>query len=490
VKRLALAAAIAAAFPAAAVTLSTDGTGQALVYPYYTAQSSGGDAFNTYVSVVNHTAKAKALRVRFREGRAGREALSLNLFLSPNDVWTGAVVPFGEGTRLVSVDRSCTEPRLNVGTAPETPFLDFRNDAFSGADDDTNGTGLDRTREGFVEILEMATLTGASATAVTHDSAGLPANCNAIGSAPQVEAPSGGLSGTLTLINVANGMDFTVNAEALDALASRPYYRAASDAYPDFNAAEIDAVSVVAANGAVYRSVWTRPVDAVSAVLMRAAAMPEYTLDTPTASQTDLVMTLPTRHFYADAAAASAPFTAPLRWSPDCRAFEPLSVLYFNREEAGSGIVFDPPNRASPIGICAAAGVTSIFNGALATAPRRPIEATAVLGSTTRGLPGSTLGAFEIVPTSLFQGGWLRIAPAAFRGATLLNTLASGPSSTRLIAATGETVAGAHAFVGLPMVGFAVRTFRHGALRCAAGTCQGHYGGAFPFKYRRQIQPG
>jgi hypothetical protein len=54
---------------------------------------------------------------------------------------------------------------------------------------------------------------------------------------------------------------------------------------------------------------------------------------------------------------------------------------------------------------------------------------------------------------------------------------------------TGEVVTGAHTFRGLPIVGFAVRIFRNGTLRCDAGTCQGNYGGAFPLKYRRNITP-
>ena len=71
---------------------------QALIFPYYTANTARGDTLNTYLSIVNHTAQAKALRVRFREGRAAQSTLEFNL-RSPNDVWTGAVVPAGETKR-------------------------------------------------------------------------------------------------------------------------------------------------------------------------------------------------------------------------------------------------------------------------------------------------------------------------------------------------------------------------------------------------------
>jgi hypothetical protein len=481
--------------PAHAVVLSGDGTGQALVFPYYTAQSAGSDAFNTYLSVVNHSPVAKALRVRFREGRAGRETLSFNLYLSANDVFTAAVVPFGSGTRLISVDHSCTDARFNVGTVPEAPFLDFRTDAFAGANDDGNGTGLDRTREGFVEVLEMAALGGASAAAVTHTSAGFPANCSAAIAAGDAQAPTGGLSGTLTLINVASGMDFTVNAEALEQLASRPYFRAASDPYPDFNANEIDAVSVVTANGSTWRSVWNRPVDAVSAVLMRRTLFGEYILDQPTASLTDFVVTFPTRHFYAGSATAASPFSQPLRWAPDCRGGgtlfgESFFDSAFNREEAVAPSPGDGPLLPPPPGdrLCATSTVLSIHNTALAQMPSSS-STSYVLGSVTRGFLASVVvppGTLPVTANTAFQDGWITLGPSFDRSPAA--AMSSRPESSRLTHGSGTSIPGSHAFNGLPMTGFSVRIFRNGTLRCGAGACQGNYGGAFPFTYRRDVQ--
>src|SRR6478736_5669318 len=90
------------------VFVNPDGTGQALIYPYYTVQGANGDAFNTYVSVVNHTGVAKALRVRVRESRAGKEVGSLNVYLAPQDTWTAALIPNGQGgATLISSDLSC-----------------------------------------------------------------------------------------------------------------------------------------------------------------------------------------------------------------------------------------------------------------------------------------------------------------------------------------------------------------------------------------------
>lgn len=464
-----------------AVSLNPEGLGQALIFPYYTANSSAGNAFNTYVSIVNHTTEAKALRVRFREGRNGREALAFNLYLSPRDVWTGAVVPADSGTRLLSTDVSCTDPPLQAQTGAAS-FLPFTTANFSGGSDDGAGADPQRTREGFVEVLEMAVLTGTSAAGVTHGTAGPPVNCGAmVGNAtPTVTRPTGGLSGTLTLINVASGLDFTVNAEALAGLASRPYFRPPSDSYPDFNAAEIDAESEVAAGGAVYRSRWSRPVDAVSAALMRAEWAGEYVLDAGTASLTDLVFTFPTRHFYVSAAGSQPPFPQGPAWSFNCGpAFSwpaELSVLFHNREArfaaAAGGDFLASPRPAS----CASAAVVAVRNGA-AHIPPAALARSAVLGSETGGY---SQGGLQV--TTTFSGGWVRfIAPTAA-------ILTSEASSMRWNA-SGSFLAGAHRVSGQPMLGFAVRTFRNGTISCGGVTCQGNYGGAFPLKYVRSIAP-
>lgn len=68
---------------AQAVSLSPDGRGQALIYPYYTAQGNN----DTLFSIVNPTSdllatkvdQGKALKVRFYEGRNGRVVLDFNL---------------------------------------------------------------------------------------------------------------------------------------------------------------------------------------------------------------------------------------------------------------------------------------------------------------------------------------------------------------------------------------------------------------------------
>src|SRR5690554_4995677 len=78
---------------AQAVYVNAQGTGQVLLYPYYSADS-GND---TYVQVVNTSDIGKAVKVRFVESKNSQEVLDFNLYLSPHDVWAGAITATGNG---------------------------------------------------------------------------------------------------------------------------------------------------------------------------------------------------------------------------------------------------------------------------------------------------------------------------------------------------------------------------------------------------------
>ena len=481
-------AAIFGATAAQAVSLGADGTGQALIYPYYTVRAVEGGQFNTYLSVLNSTRDAKAVRVNVREARMGKAVASFNLFLSPNDMWTAAIVPTAEGARMITSDTSCVEPASGA--------LEFHNRNFSAANADGAGDSLDRVREGYVEMLEMATLTGAGAAAVTHTSAGPPANCAVVQPpfAVEVTPPNGGLSGTLTVIDVLRGMDFTVNADALEDLAQQPYFRVAGDPYPDFNAAEIEPVSRILHAGQLYRSRWARGQDAVSAVLLR-FPMAEYVLDQPTRSLTDIVFTMPTWRF--NVGQASPPFLRPARWAPYCTdgtvpVGETMRYVAFNREERGaasfgSGFPEAPPGTRS-FALCAAAVAATVTNDASHMPQAR--ENSAVLGYAGKGSFGGSIAAGSTMPVvPIMTSGWLMPAPDSSFTSNIPPPLVSLATSSRLDLRSGAETSGAHSFSGWPIVGFSVRTFRNGTLDCDGQACQGNFGGAFTFRYRRSLSP-
>ena len=88
--------ALGAVGTAEAVHVNPDGLGQVLIYPYYTARTRTtglfvGSQYNTLLSVVNSTASAKAVKVRFLESLDSREVLDFDLYLSAHDVWTAAL---------------------------------------------------------------------------------------------------------------------------------------------------------------------------------------------------------------------------------------------------------------------------------------------------------------------------------------------------------------------------------------------------------------
>src|SRR5215218_9028712 len=125
---LAVAGILTASNTAQAVNVSADNRGQVLLYPYYTTRAdSAGNAYATLLSVINATASAKALRVRFMEGKNSREVLGFNLFLSPFDVWTAAVLPDTSNgdAKVGSLDLSCTLPPFSA--SPTAPFVSFVN---------------------------------------------------------------------------------------------------------------------------------------------------------------------------------------------------------------------------------------------------------------------------------------------------------------------------------------------------------------------------
>src|SRR5436190_22472775 len=151
---------------AQAVNVNPDGLGQVLIYPYYTTRAdSSGNAYATLMSVVNSTSSAKAVKVRFLEGRNSREVLDFNLFLSKFDVWTAGIIPSSTGGALVKTgDKSCTIPESKTTLQLGVNFVNF---AYVG---DGGGDGLDRTKEGYVEMIEMSSYTSTNCTSivVTH----------------------------------------------------------------------------------------------------------------------------------------------------------------------------------------------------------------------------------------------------------------------------------------------------------------------------------
>jgi hypothetical protein len=520
-KRKALTCAVLAglggvATTAEAVYRNPDGTGMVLIYPYYTVNSVGGNSYNTYISVTNTSSQAKVTKVRFREGRTSAEVLDFNLYLSPNDVWVGAVGPDTSAAdspaRLFgNFETSCTYPAIPANGQP------FVNTAYIAGIDALPGTGLDRTREGYVEIFDMATLFGAAATNVTHTAIGVaPPGCAAMRIDLTTNAvlfallttPTGGLYGEGTIINVASGASVGYKADALDAYRSTAYYADVSTVNPQLGASAAP-FSLVLANNRATTDQWTGGTPsagarAVAAVFMHTSVMNDYILDFNTRSNTDWVLTFPGKHEFYPTATPVAPYTAVLTSNGAC---ETALFTFFDRDEQSqvpptTGFSPQQPGAAPNTGaMCWESTVLSVRNGQAHT------SASDISSTNPRsGVLGSrNVLAVSVLQSPAFAAGWINVAFTGANAVAGITSLAGGdltasnvataiPGFGPVGAASGVFTARPHTFTGLPVTGFMVTARTNSSVACtlpsgSAGTCSGNYAGLFNHSYRTTITP-
>lgn len=362
-----------------AVHLSSNGTGQVLVFPYYTV--NGG--FNSLINLVNTTDEPKALRVRFREAANGREVFAFNLYLGAHDVWVGALGKSNQDqgllTKLKSSDASCTLPTLNGGD------VFFNNDKYTGDFQDAYGTDINRMHEGFIEIIEMGVLTGDSAAATIINDAQPRADCSVLQNAWNIDSdnsywltdantdmlpPSGGIMGNVVLINVGEGIAVSEEATAIDDF---------SDVTLNFNIdndspslADGKTTSIVdASDGKKYTMQWATGFEAVSSILMKSTIANEYVLSDSIGANTDWIITMPTKQYHTDPRykpsgdIAIDPFLTLATDIDSCEEYDETGI--YNREEqttaAGSVIGLPPPGVLYHPILCSASNYIFITEG-------------------------------------------------------------------------------------------------------------------------------
>jgi len=455
-----------------AVNVNPNGLGQALIYPYYTTNAdAAGNAYNSLLSVVNTTNSAKAVKVRFLEGKNSREVLDFNLFLSKYDVWTAAIIPLTNGGAGVTTkDKSCTIPSNTFLTFPS--IVEFVNFAYVGSSDDKGGAGLDRTKEGYVEIIEMATFATDTSTslAVTHVG-GVP-DCGTkfvfsdSQAATDQQSATGGLFGGLSLINVGAGTDYTEDAVALQRFNPFPNYQPAGSVSPQLTDSSPKVSVVFAAEPnfssdlGVYVSSWPTPLynpaDTVSAVLMHDRVMNEFVLDVGTKSGTDWVLTFPTKRFYVNVGTGSAPKLFQRNFNSTAGACDDVVLNIYDREErtTSTPVTFSPPPPTSTTSICWEANVITFNNSNVLVS---------------KNVSNINTG---------FENGWLKLGFATST-ASPFHTLGNTTNTTHIFSATGETTGMTKTYLGLPVVGFAVQSFTNGTLVVGGANVLANYGGNF-----------
>lgn len=439
----AMVAALGGVGTAQAVHVNADGLGQVLIYPYYTVQNG----FDTYINVVNTTDKVKAVKVRFLEGKNSQEVLDFNLYLSPKDEWAGAIVKTDDGAKLISSDTSCIAP-TQIPAAGQA----FRNYRYTA--DSVNS--LARTREGYVEVIEMGEVSDSTLAAAATHVKGVPGNCDAIRAAAKtgglfngltggngISIPTGGLYGFVSLINVNSGLKTTVDAVAIDNFtdtalgATYDLHTPPGDIIPTLSNVTT-AADIIDGNAVVaYDTSRAFDVDNVSAILTRASIANDYAIDTARDSKTDWVITFPTKRFYvAVSTAPTAPFTQ--KWSTSTSSScDEITLEYFDREERKHVVTVDedfspkPPTVVTKNLLCNEVNTLSI----------KPFGSTSSYAT----LFGAAFtSASFTVEDAGFQAGWLDVSFA--------NQLPG------IVGATPGIL------VGLPVVGFTALSNTNGTL--------------------------
>lgn len=215
---------IAGAADATVLQLNPGGIGHKLVVPYYNAQSTNA----TMLNLVNtDTSNGKAVKVRFRGASNSDDVFDFTLLMSPGDAWSAMVAQNADGiATLTTNDTTCTLPAM-VGRSDATrTFVLDRLPTYGNA-----ASRAAQTREGYVEILNMADIppvsgTGTLFTAIKHVNGLAPCTATSLdflknditGTIPaNLANPTTGLAANWTIINVNDATSWSGAATAIEA---------------------------------------------------------------------------------------------------------------------------------------------------------------------------------------------------------------------------------------------------------------------------------
>ncbi len=351
----------------AAMYVNDKGMGETLIFPFYSAENGN----STNVNIANTTTGTKAVKVRILEAQNSREVLDFNLYLSPKDHYSFAVLADAAdgGGMLKTNDNSCTVPAIPSDGVKFRDFLynpadSAEDDADTEADESYDNTSITRTAVGYIEVIEMGQIDadatpvldtateGAinAAAAIKHGSDGVPANCallvdawstaadgsngqwlaEAIAGTPKVGTSEflaswagGGLYGYASVVNVDMGTSFGYDAIAIadhvasNATGSAMHYEP-GDINPNFTNSAFDTSAIVNNAGTATTVDFTAggsyaegvaQVQALNATMMAAAVHNDYVTDPGLAATTDWLLTFPTKAFHVNGTEPIEPFS-------------------------------------------------------------------------------------------------------------------------------------------------------------------------------------
>lgn len=376
--------------PSQAVSLSDNGLGGTAIVPFYSTRGN-----DTYISIVNTDPDyAIAVKIRFREADNSRDARDFNIFLSPNDVWTGTVTVGPDAVpRVQTNDATCTSPTLpDLADNPGTkgiPFtaIDYNGGTILGRDAKADAdVQIDRTEDGHFEVIEMGAMLpqlapasnadrnvagyatkesgyfdcGVVATAMsgakwnvpvapmawsvdnqfnnTANGAGnLPAQCDGVDcGAPPREV----MQVAANIINVSAGVAATVPVTTLQLFSDTVIFSPPGDETPNLNSASPPVTNQIL-DGVPFTSTFIYGVDAVSSLIMATEVLNQYAVGGAGEAQNDWVVTFPTKNFYVDGPLQLADgLNPPVPWSVTTpnNARAPFSNLWVGLDDQGNPV--------------------------------------------------------------------------------------------------------------------------------------------------------
>lgn len=329
----------------AAVSISQNQTGQAIVVPYFTV----ANGLNTLVSINNTQDQPKAIKINIREGRQGSAMYSFNLYLDANDIWTFAMFAIDEELLVFSHDQSCT---INLDSSNPTP-----------------PTGTDTStwdwHTGMIEIIEMGNVLTESNNFFNFPSA--EENCDQLNNAwyangpnsfwqaestAELSAVSGGISADISVINVVNGFAFKVPPLIMDDFfpTETIYHREPESTEPNLSSGSQESLLIY--DGVAVQTTWPTGYEAVSALILKTTVENEFDVTSSVGAVNEWVLSFPTLAFHKNNVETQKPF---IFENTDYFRFPGTpssSYLFYDREstqyQVNYGCVLPPPGVYCP----------------------------------------------------------------------------------------------------------------------------------------------
>ena len=277
--------------------------------------------------------------------RTSQDVLDFNLYLSPRDQWSGAVIR-GEDedgnavAKLITQDRSCTAPAITSvddgGTGIAFRDLDYKTGRKADklnqglATNDGGAQGLDRTLTGHIEVIEMGTIVDPIIAAAVTNRGGpglAPENCMAVERAfakdgiwhPETDGHTinsgisisnpGGLYGSASILNTRTYTQVSYEPVALQGFMADtkegpngitlggPLHAHTGKIVPGLNSSS---VFKAALGGNVGNVEFGSSVEAISALLSKNRISNNYNLVGGLGAKTNWVVTFPTKRYHVD----------------------------------------------------------------------------------------------------------------------------------------------------------------------------------------------